>query len=224
MKKLLLIGTITIVMIGLLIITQNQTFATSKDLSIGLEMMENLSAHNAEKVVFTVNGYGITNSYINNIKTDYKYRGTKISDKEAYNEIIRTVVLSQEAERRGIIVSEEKAKEYIQETRDLLFDDKNNPREESKEDVQKLMEYLKGMEMSVDEYFNNPLLIEDYQRFAQVALLNNQLYLENADKIKSLESCYSEDDFNEFFEQRQQITDELVQELIKKADIVFIDQ
>ena len=211
-------------MISLLIVNQNQIFATSKDLSMGLEMRENISARNAEEIVFTVNGYGITNRYINNIKTGYKYNEIKISDEEAYNEIIRAVVLSQEAERRGIIVSEEEAKKYLQETRDLLFDDKNNPREESKENVQKLMDYLKGVDMSVDEYFNDPLIIKDYQRIAQIGFLEKQLYMENVDKIRSIESCYSEDDFNEFFEQRQQITDELVQELIKKADIVFIDQ
>ncbi|MDO4541132.1 MAG: hypothetical protein Q4B48_08615 [Syntrophomonadaceae bacterium] len=81
----------------------------------------------AEETIFTVNGYAVTQSYIDNQKMAAQYQGIKLNDEEVYNKIIGNILLAQEAENRGFIVTEEEAKKFAQQMKNNITDNADNP-------------------------------------------------------------------------------------------------
>ncbi|MDO4541133.1 MAG: hypothetical protein Q4B48_08620 [Syntrophomonadaceae bacterium] len=81
------------------------------------------------------------------------------------------------------------------------------------------MDLIRGYGMTIDEYFDQPIVIETYRTGNEIALLRQQIFTEN-----ELEFGAEEYTGEELVEMRQQLIDEIKQELLQQADIVFMDE
>lgn len=118
-------------------------------------------------IAFTINGEEITINKINEKKELEQALGkTNIKDSEVVKSIIKNKTLLQQAKKLGVTVSDEEAKNASLHEKELLYDNHT-----SNEDREAVLEYIKSLGISEDEYWN-VYNVKQYKDFLAV----NKLY------------------------------------------------
>lgn len=101
-----------------------------------------------------------------------------VTKEDVLNDLINNDILYEEAQKEGLSISYDEAKKFMENTRDTMNAIisgklKCANQKEAIDDINNFKEYIKGLGMSEDEYWNQS--IKDYQRVLTVAKLKNKI-------------------------------------------------
>lgn len=157
MKKkvsvLLIIGTAVVLVVGAVVINaisvaeqlgNNQSTLATDTTAMAMVGKYQITRYDVEK-------YRINQQFmIEVVKTGYneEYTDAKLLDEEILAKLIENKVLLLEAEKEGFIVSDEIIHDYINELIKVIDSTDSM-------DVSVLKDYIRGQDMTIDEYFNS---------------------------------------------------------------------
>jgi len=172
--------------------------------------------NNQDKTVaFTVNGEDITLSQFNERKELEQARGdSNVKDSDVIKSLVKNKLLLNEVKKRGIVISDEEAmKNSLQEKENLYGSGTSD------KDREAVLEYIKALGMSDDEYWNE-YNVKQYKNFLAENTLYNQVTkdAENSGKIKS--ENINQSDFNKI---KKQYFSDYKDDLYSNANIDFKD-
>lgn len=164
----------------------------------------NKKSTDKDQVIIKVNGESITRGAfdflkISNANQDEQF---KKSDQEIIEQLIQQELFYTEALRLGYSISEDELNRQIETAK--------QPIEENKETIQSFQAYLKGLNISEEEYWKKARRAYEH------------LLLEGKYKNKYLKNEFSKE--GEKFDTFQQFIEYKVKELQAAADIEYVDQ
>lgn len=123
------------------------------------QSIETQTSGSTTDIAFSVNGYDVSKEYISQVEL---ITGVKF-DKESLNELIKQSAMNAEAVKLGIEPDSEALKLQIDTVHNALI---NNDYDESYEGIQWILQRLKDVNVSIDEYlsYNDKVMYDALQR------------------------------------------------------------
>lgn len=138
----------------------------------GKKINNELKSPEKAQVIAKIDGSPVTLGDLKTRKVMLSFlRNEEISNREAMEQIKKDIILAEEAKKRNISVSREDTLKFMRYLQNQMEESlKNNP-----SSVSTILDYMNGLGMTKEEFWNDENVIENYQNGLVVGKLRNKL-------------------------------------------------
>lgn len=146
-KYVIILTSLLIVAVGLTWgLTYQKTIASSPDFEWGSKWKQLSDDKELGKISFSVNGEQVTERQVQSMREFLSAQKNDSGVDNAKKELIKNIVLVQEAKRRGIEVTTKEAEKFADEMKQGLTEE---PPVEGRDEI---LDYISGTGMTVDQF------------------------------------------------------------------------